>query len=118
MNRKIVILRSIYKDRETDIRCFDSVSACAIYFAHKARRQYAEQGLEGEDLFDAVVKDVALLSASYDSTTREDPEEVHGGDKDTNYSCELHSCADANTAIADARVEDELNWEIRDEAKK
>lgn len=118
MNGTIVMLRSTYKDSEEDIRCFDSVSACAIHFAHEARRQYAERGLKGDDLFDAVVNDVALLFADYDSTTGEDPEEVHGGDENTRYCYELHSCADVKTAVADARAEDETDRKRRKETKK
>lgn len=118
MDGKIVMLRSTYKDSEDDIRCFDSVSACAIHFAHEARRQYAAQGLRDDYLFDAVVSDVALLFAGYDSTTCNDPEEVHGGDVNTNYSYELHSCTDIKTAIADARVEDEMDQKLRKEAGK
>lgn len=106
MNGTIVMLLSTYKDSDEDIRCFDSVSACSIAFAHEARRQYAQQGLKGDDLFDAVVQDVALLFAHYDATTDRDPEEVHGGDENTRYHYELHSCADVKTAIADTRVED------------
>lgn len=112
------MLRSTYKDSEEDIRCFDSVAACAIHFAHEARRQYAEQGLEGDDLFDAVVSDVARLFADYDSTTSEDPEEVNGGDENTSYSYELHSCADFEAAIIDARAEDEADQKRRQETKK
>lgn len=117
-NGTIVMLRSTYKDREEDVRCFDSVSACAIHFAHEARRQYAAAGLKGDDLFDAVVQDVALLFARYDATTAKDPEEVHGGDDNTRYGYELHSCADITTAIADARAEDETDKKRRKEAKK
>ena len=118
MNGTIVILRSTYKDSDEDVRCFDSVSACAVHFAHEARRQYASQGLKGDDLFDAVVQDVALLFAHYDATTDRDPEEVHGGDENTCYCYELHSCADVKTAIADARVEDVTDREARKEVKK
>lgn len=116
MTGTIVMLRSTYKDSEEDIRCFDSVSACAIHFAHEARRQYAQQGLKGDDLFDAVVSDVARLFA--DSETSQDPEEVHGGDDNTRYSCELHSCADFETAVIDARAEDEEDRKRRKETKK
>lgn len=118
MNGTIVMLRSTYKDSEEDVRCFDSVSACAIHFAHEARRQYTSNGLEGDDLFDAVVQDVALLFAHYDATTAKDPEEVHGGDDNTRYGCELHSCADVKTATADARAEDETDGKRRKETKK
>lgn len=118
MNGTIVMLRSTYKDSEEDVRCFDSVSACAIHFAHEARRQYAQRGLEGDDLFDVVVSDVALLFADYDSTTSEDPEEVHGGDENTCYCCELHSLTDTHTAAANARAEDETNRKRRKETKK
>lgn len=107
MNRTIIMLVSTYKCREEDIRCFDSVSACAVHFAHEARRQYAERGLDGDDLFDAVVSDVALLFT--DSTTGEDPDEVHGGDENTNYSFELRSCADFETAVTEARAADETD---------
>lgn len=107
MNGTVVMLRSAYKDSEEDVRCFDSVSACAVHFAHEARRQYARQGLGDDDLFDAVAQDVALLFARYDNKTREDPEEVHGGDADTRYLFELCSCADLKTAALDARAEDE-----------
>ena len=106
MKGKIVILQTMYKDSEGDPRCFDSVSACAIYFAHEARRQYARRGLEGDDLFDAVVKDVALLFAGYDSVTGEDPGEVHGGDENSRYHIELDFCVDVKTAAAEARDED------------
>jgi hypothetical protein len=118
MYRKIVMLRSKYKDREEDIRCFDSVSACAIYFAHEARRQHSARGLTVGDLFNAVVSDVALLFAGYDSTTSEDPEEVHGGDDNMRYSYELRSCSDVKTAVADARAEDESDRKLRKEVKK
>lgn len=118
MNETIVMLRSTYKDSEEDVRCFASVSACAIHFAHEARRQYAERGLKGDDLFDAVVNDVALLFANYDSTTGEDPEEVDGGDENTRYHYELHSCVDVMTAIADARAEDETDKKRQKETKK
>ena len=118
MNGTIVMLRSTYKDCEEDVRCFDSVFACAVHFAHEARRQYAERGLEGDDLFDAVVQDVALLFASYDATTAKDPEEVHGGDDNTRYHYELHSVADVKTAMADARTEDETERKRRKETKK
>ena len=112
------MLRSTYKDSEEDIRCFDSVSACAIHFAHEARRQYAASGLEGDDLFDAVAQDVALLFARYDATTAKDPEAVHGGDENTTYCYELHSCADVKMAVADARAEDETERKRRKETKK
>lgn len=118
MNGTIVMLRSTYKDSEEDIRCFDSVSACAIHFAHEARRQYAQQGLKGDDLFDAVAQDVALLFAHYDATTAEDPEEVHGGDENTRYHYELLPCADVTTARFDARAEDETESKRRKETKK
>lgn len=107
MKGTIVILRSTYKDSEEDIRCFDSVSACAIYFAHEARKQHAARGLTVGDLFNAVVSDVALLFAG-SVTTGEDPEEVHGGDDNMRYSYELHSCSDVKTAVANARGEDEM----------
>lgn len=105
MNKMIVMLRSTYKDSEADIRCFDSVSACAIYFAHEARRQHAARGLTVGELFNAVVSDVALLFAF--SATDKDPEEVHGGDNNTRYSWELHSCMDVKTAIANAKAKPE-----------
>jgi hypothetical protein len=111
------LLKSTYKDSEEDVRIFDSVSACSIAFAHEARRQYAAQGLRGDDLFDAVVNDVALLFADYDSTTGEDPEEVHGGDDNVRYHYELHSCADVKTAMADARTEDEAERKRQKEKK-
>lgn len=107
MNGTIVMLYTEYEGDE-DVRCFDSVSACAVYFAHEARRQYAEAGLAGDDLFDAVVQDVALLFANYDATTGKDPEEVHGGDDNARYSFGLKACADVATAKSDARAEDEL----------
>lgn len=116
MKGTIVILRSTYKDSEEDIRCFDSVSACAIHFAHEARRQHAARGLTVGDLFNAVVSDVALLFAG--SATGEDPEEVHGGDDNTRYSYEIHSCSDVKTAIAEARAEDETDRKRRKEMKK
>lgn len=118
MNGTIVMLRSTYKDSKEDVRCFDSVSACSIAFAHEARSRYAQRGLKGDDLFDAVVNDVALLFAHYDATTSEDPEEVHGGDGNTRYHYELHSCADVKTTIADARAEDETERKRRKETKK
>ena len=92
------MLRSTHKDREADIRLFDSVSACAIYFAHEARRQHAARGLMIGELFDAVVQDVALLFAGYDATTEKDPDEVHGGDENTTYSYELRACTDVEEA--------------------
>jgi hypothetical protein len=116
MNGTIVMLRSTYKDSEEDIRCFDSVSACAIYFAHEARRQHAARGLTVGDLFNAVVSDVALLFAR--AATGEDPEEVHGGGDNMRYSYELRSCADVKTAIAEARAEDEMDRKLRKEVKK
>ena len=115
MDGTIVMLRS--KDGGEDVRCFDSVSACAVHFAHEARRQYARRGLKGDDLFDAVVNDVALLFARYDATTSEDPEEVHGGDENTRYRYELHSYVDAETAKSDARAEDETERRQRKEAR-
>lgn len=118
MNGTIVMLRSTYKDCEEDVRCFDSVSACAVHFAHEARRQYAAIDLKGDDLFDAVVQDVALLFANYDSTTDKDPEEVNGGDGNMRYHYELHSCADIKTAMADARTEDGTGRKCRKEMKK
>lgn len=111
MNKMIVMLRSTYKDSEEDIRCFDSVSACAIYFAHEARRQHAARGLTVGELFNAVVSDVALLFAF--SATDKDPEEVHGGDDNTRYSCDLFSCANVKTAIANARAADEADRKRR-----
>lgn len=115
---RITMLWSKYKDSEEDVRCFDSVSACAIYFAHEARRQYAEQGLKDDELFDAVVSDVALLFAGYDSTTYRDPEEVHGGDKNTCYRYEVRLCADVKAVVADVRDEDEMDRERRKEMKE
>ena len=112
------MLRSTYKDSEEDVRCFDSVSACSIAFAHEARRQYERQGLKGDDLFDAVVNDVALLFAGYDSTTGEDPDVVRGGDEHTRYHYELHSYADVKTAVADARTEDETERKRQKETKR
>lgn len=112
------MLRSTYKDCEEDVRCFDSASACAVHFAHEARRQYVRQGLKGDDLFDAVVQDVALLFAHYDSTTGEDPAEVRGGDDHTRYHYELHSYADLATAMADARAEDETDKKRQKGEKK
>lgn len=112
------MLRAMYKDIEEDVRCFSSVSACAVHFAHEARRQYAERGLTGDDLFDAVVCDVARLFASYDSTTSEDQEVVHGGDEDMSYVYETHSCANFKTAVANARKVDEMNRKFRKESKK
>lgn len=117
MNRTIVILRSKYKDSKGVIRCFDSVSACAIYFAHEARRQYAERGLTVGELFNAVVSEVALLFAG-SATTGEDPCEVHGGDENTTYSFELRSYSDVNTVIAEARAEDGSNHKLRKGTKK
>lgn len=116
MTRMIVMLRSTYKNGEEDVRYFDSVSACAIHFAHEARRQYARQGLEDGDLFDAVAKDVALLFAF--SATDKDPEEVHGGDENTCYCCDLYSCADVKTATVNAIAEDEADRKRRKEAEK
>lgn len=116
MTRSIVMLQSTYKDGEEDVRCFDSVSACAIHFAHEARRQYARRGLEGDDLFDAVVNDVALLFAV--SATNEDPEEVHGGADNTRYCYDIYACANIKTAVANARAEDESDRKLRKEAEK
>lgn len=116
MTRTIVILRSTYKDCEENVRCFDSVSACAIHFAHEARRQYARRGLEDDDLFDAVVNDVALLFTN--SETSKDPEEVHGGDENTCYCCDLYSCADVKTATVNAIAEDETDRKRQKEAEK
>lgn len=108
MNGTIVMLQTEYKDNK-DIRCFDSVSACAIHFAREARRQYAiEKGLRGDDLFNAIVQDVALLFARYDATTNVDPEEVHGGNDNTKYSFTLKTCVDLQRAKADAKIEDEI----------
>lgn len=118
MRGMIVRFKSTYKDSEEDILCFDSVSACAIHFAHEARRQHAAQGLKGDDLFDAVVQDVALLFAGYGTTTAKDPDEVHGGDENTTYSYELRACTDVESAIADAREDDEVDRKRRKEAKK
>lgn len=117
MTGTVVLLKSTYKDSEEDVRIFDSVSACSIAFAHEARRQYAQQGLKGDDLFDAVVNDVALLFADYDSTTGEDPEEVDGGDDNVRYHYELCSCTDVKTAMVDARTEDETERKRQKEKK-
>lgn len=117
MTGTVVLLKSTYKDSEEDVRIFDSVSACSIAFAHEARRQYAQQGLKGDDLFDAVVNDVALLFAHYDATTSEDPDEVHGGDDNTRYHYELCSCTDVATARSDARTEDETERKQQKEKK-
>lgn len=70
----------------------------------------------GDDLFDAVVNDVALLFAGYDATIM-DPEEVHGGDDNMRYSYETCSCADVETAVADARAEDKEGRKRRKEKK-
>lgn len=118
MNGKVAMLRSMYKDREEDIQLFDSVSACAIYFAHEARRQHAERGLTVDELFDEVVQDVALLFAGYGATTLKDPDEVHGGGDNTTYRYELRSLTDIETALADARKDDETGRKRRKEAKK
>lgn len=119
MNKMIVMLQSTYKDnkdtRYFDSVYFDSVSACAIHFAHEARRQYAKRRLAGDDLFDAVVSDVALLFAY--SATDYDPEVVHGGCENTSYHCDLYSCMDASTAAANARADDEMDRVFR-EVKK
>lgn len=117
MTGTVVLLKSTYKDSEQTVRIFDSVSACSIAFAHEARRQYESQGLKGDDLFDAVVNDVALLFAPYDATTSEDPDVVRGGDDHTRYHYELHSYADVKTAVADARAEDETERKQRKEKK-
>lgn len=116
MSVTIIMLVSTYKGDDEVIRCFDSVSACAVHFAHEARRQYAKRGLAGDDLFDAVVKDVALLFT--DSTTGEDPDEVNGGDENTNYSFEIRSCADFETAVTEARADDEMDRKCREGVKK
>ena len=118
MRETIVMLRSTYKDSEEDVRCFDSVSACAVYFAHEARRQYAARGMKVGDLFNAVVQDVALLFAGYDATTKKDPDEVHGGDENTTYSYELHACTDVESAVADAMEDDEADRKHRKEVEK
>ena len=118
MRESVVMLRSVYKDRAEDIRLFDSVSACAVYFAHEARRQYAARGMPVGDLFDAVVQDVALLFAGWDATTGKDPDYVHGGDENTTYSYELRACTDVESAAADAREDDEADRKRRKEVKK
>lgn len=119
MSGMIVMLRSTYKDSEEDIQLFDSVSACAIHFAHEARRQHATRGLTVGELFNAVVVDVALLFAGHDATTDKDPDEVHGGDENTTYNYELRECADVEeAAIASARDDNEADRRRRKETKK
>lgn len=118
MSETIVMLRSTYKGSEEDIQLFDSVSACAIHFAHEARRQHAARGLTVGDLFNAVVVDVALLFAGYAATTDKDPDDVHGGDENTTYSYELRSLADVKAAIANARDDDDSDRKLRKGTKK
>lgn len=112
------MLRSTHKYREEDIKIFDSVSACAIYFAHEARRQHAERGLTVGELFNAVVVDVALLFAGYGALTVKDPDYVHGGDENMTYSYELIACTDVESAVTDAREDDEADRKRRKETKK
>lgn len=107
--KQVVVLKETYKDDICEEKFFDSVSACAVYFAHEARRQYANNPLtklEGDELFDAVAQDLAVLFAGIDCVTPKDPEEVHGGDDNSVYSAELRSVSDLAKAKSDAKMKD------------
>ena len=102
----VVDLSCEYKESEESHQLFDSVSAAAVWFAHKVRRNLPAE-MDPEELFDAVAQQVALLFSGYVSTTPADPEEVHGGDDNCRYGIELKSVSDLELARSDARDEDE-----------
>lgn len=91
---KVIDVSCTYKDSEETHQLFDSVSATAVWFAHEVRKNLLVNRYAEEEIFDEVVRQVALLVVHYDDQTDKDPDEVNGGDEHCRYGFEPKEITD------------------------